>query len=619
MILISFLIVNGVEASSHLRGGLFQRQKISLTSRLRISHPAQCRKPRLASRGQPKLIDGGLAHVSIERIAKDLSLDPLPAVEQQNVLPQLRQRVRKHLYTALSNATDLVTSKTKIIEIDELHGLPEAVSVIADALETSYLTHLVDATENATWIRNRLSEIYADDPVLRRTSGFYMRTVESRLVSLVHRGGTWQPSSRDSLRADAVQAAEKFWSAAKDPVRKRISLIIESAAKEYVRDLKKGKDVITNGRKGLVEDIPLLFAMYLDGKPLVDNSTQLALQLYTSGAWGSPLSKIKAWSGVAGFILFGVALVLGYPLAPAILPFSALAIGLSLVLAWVENKNLYRFDGIVRHPFPRVRISRRVKMALGLALIPVVMCLIVFHGHELAASGRRIKHVIPFIGWSTRQVLLFTIGQSMSTYTQLKAHFNGGINPLKSSVFYIALIDNYFGGLNVAYFVGSESRTYVQPSALTVLRKIYNSQALSLSVNQFIKNLNFVLKGQRVDTRYAKFSIMWSFTGGITAKLILNQMLNLVDTTVGAVSKLGATLVSIPLSVTENYIIQSLKAAACLRFISKRMSFFGALGSLRIADLKLRPSKLPKKEPKAPEGEEIIRLKGRKLAPLPAL
>eukprot|EP00466_Bigelowiella_natans_P012868 jgi/Bigna1/82138/fgenesh1_pg.88_\ len=290
---------------------------------------------------------------------------------------------------------------------------------------------------------------------------------------------------------------------------------------------------------------------YLDGKSLQDPSTQEMVQAYASGQWGlTRARKMKAWLGIASFIIFVGALISGLPYADYVLPLSSLAMGISLMFAVADSKLEHTINSILLQPLPSSRILRRTKEAVKLLLIPLVMIGIAFHGHELAAS-------------------------------------------IRSSTFFIALLDNYIGGLNMANFVGSETRTYVQPTAMAVLRRIYNAQLLTLAVNQFVKHAKFLLTGQRVDTRYSVFGICWSFTGGISAKIILNTLLNLVDTTVGRISKMGAVGASVVVSISENYVIQSLKAATCVKFVQTKKSFLGAVRSLRLSDLRLWPKGRP--------------------------
>jgi len=518
----------------------------------------------------------------------------------------------------------------------------DLICVLADAIEANALEaarrHLIIAAAkkqpahslmNATQldearrdIEAELARVYKMNPILRRqvpkrywgSSGGGKASLEAKLTRLFTNASaldgcmrilTCETSlkalsrvSKDPvedvfgwLRTHSRTLAERSAAIAQEQVRQLSRQMTMHCAERHVQEVKKLLQTFRNGREGLLEEIPYLFALYLEGKTIRDPRTLEELYVYSRGKWGSTFaSKARASLGVSAFVLFLSALIAGqHAIASFLLPMSSIAMGLSLTMAMVHSRHEQRLWKILTQPSNTQLLMKSVKNVFKALLIPVAMVMIVFHGKELAATGRGAKFLVPFIGWSLRQTLLFMIGQCMSTYTQLKAHLNNGINPLRSSTFYIALMDNYIGGLNMAYFVGSESRTYSQPSAQAVLRRLYNSQVLALAVNQFVKHSKFLFTGQRVDTRYSVFALCWSFTGGVTAKLILNTLLNFVDIVFGRISKAATVAASVVMSVSENYVIQSLKAAACVKFVQAKMTYFQAIMSLRLRDLRFIP------------------------------
>lgn len=490
------------------------------------------------------------------------------------------------------------------------HQLPELAPLLADG-DTGALAYPESRVSTATMHpARRLLELDRDFPLLQRPGRWFLGLPLEELGTSLFRA--WFPPGRPGLapvlerleedcrpallerlreereraagdegasgpdqRSLALRAWTVFLSrdlpgiveravAGRGPLTPQEQRTLGAEALRWERELDAARHTACSAPDDLIEEIPGLLALYLERHPGELSGDELAA--FCDGDWGQTGRRQgETLAKVAGGAL--VALGTGLPGAQWLLPVGGALAGLGYAGEGVRGMHHAALQSALFHPGIAERAGAHLRTTATLLAAPLTLAgAALLQRIPLLQAGRGHQLFLPW-GWQQNTLIIagggHLVGNAVGAYNYLRQ----GIDPFRERVFWINFFAGYLKMLAVGSALGSGTLQ-------ELIAAVGINVTVTVLVDQYLQNANYLLTGQPFDPRVSSFAILFDNLIGLPASLHVKALATLSSLLVGSAIPGSRPIAAAVLTATNTYFLAALNTSAYIKYLEQRNTGF---------------------------------------------
>lgn len=391
----------------------------------------------------------------------------------------------------------------------------------------------------------RLISIYNSSPILRRPSERIVGLPSAQLSETIFKKAFNKKSAQEVIaphyngnvsgfiQNDLPKAIDKLTdSAMKDTkIQKEISRLLSKTANEWKKELNTVKKKLAGKDRDYLEYMNGTAVNYFQNIGLdkrsknedFGNKNWGHLDAFCNAKWG--FTKQRIGEAVSSVLVVPSLLLSATPAAPAAAPLAAAFGGAAYTSKVIRSVDTMGVQSAVSNPNLANRLTTHAGNAANVAMgvASVVGGNAAAKSLQAALKGKSFKEILKYFAsiytkLSPEKKRAFFAFNLAGAIIDAKNYMAQGKNPLKEPAYIIARIQGTLGALLLAKGAGTHFN-------LEFLKKNMElnlmSQGLSITIEQYLQNVNYLISQKEVDPKRAKIRAFWIATASYPRRIIL--------------------------------------------------------------------------------------------------